>query len=790
MKLSEAWLREWVNPPGDTAALVEQLTMHGLEVDGVEPVGTPIQHVVAGLVVEVAAHPDADRLRVCQVDGGGGRLQVVCGAPNVRAGGIYPLALPGAVLPGGLAIKPTVLRGVPSGGMLCSGAELGLADQSGGLLELDPGTAPGTPVSELLVLGDHVLDINITPNRADCFSVAGMARDVAATAGLPFAPRPVPPVPAALDESFPATLEAGDACPRLALRVIRGLDPGARTPLWMRERLRRAGIRAIHPVVDVTNYVMLETGQPLHGYDLARVQGPLAVRLAGEGEKLRLLGGQEQALDADVLVIADAHGPVGMAGIMGGEGTGVAPETTDVLLESAWFAPAAIAGRARRYGLQTDASMRFERGVDPTGQEAALERATALLLAMAGGQAGPVAAHEGQPTWHGQALRLRRARLRKVLGTEVPDGDVVRILASLGMAVTDHPEGWAVTPPPFRFDMAGEVDLIEEVARVFGYDRIPAAAGRQAVELGRDTESRVRPDRVRQLLVDRGYQEAITYSFTDPVLDSRIAGGIPGTRLVNPIASDLAVMRQSLWTGLLGALRHNVSRQQERIRFFEIGLRFIPQGNDIKEEKVLAGVALGPVLPEQWDAPSRPCDFFDIKSDLEALLDLSRAGSAIEFQAASHPALHPGQSARLIRDAVELGWLGALHPAIAAEMELAEAPVLFELDLDRLLRSGVPGVSPPSRFPAVRRDLAVLVEREVPVAALRASVTAAAGPALRDVIVFDVYAGERIDPGVKSVALGLILQETSRTLTDVEVDAIVGGVVSRLTTDFNARIRE
>jgi phenylalanyl-tRNA synthetase beta chain len=475
---------------------------------------------------------------------------------------------------------------------------------------------------------------------------------------------------------------------------------------------------------------------------------------------------------------------------MGGEGTGVAPETTDVLLESAWFAPGAIAGRARRYGLQTDASMRFERGVDPTRQEAVLERATELLLSMAGGRAGPVVVHQAGPAWQSQVLRLRRNRLRQVLGAEIPDGEVVRILTALGMSVTEHPEGWEVSPPAFRFDMGLEVDLIEEVARVHGYDRIPAVAGHQTVQLGSDTESRVRPERVRQLLVDRGYQEAITYSFTDPDLDSRMAGGTPGTRLVNPIASDLAVMRQSLWPGLLGALRHNLSRQQERVRFFEIGSRFLPQDNDVKEEKVVSGVAYGPVLPEQWGAPAVPTDFFDIKSDLEALLGLARTGQEIEFQPAAHPALHPGQSARLVRGTEELGWLGALHPAIVAELELAEAPVLFELDLDRVLRSGIPAISAPSRFPAVRRDLAVLVERDLPVAALRASVTAAAGPVLRDLIVFDVYAGERVDPGVKSVALGLILQETSRTLTDVEVDAIVGGVVSRLTTDFNARIRE
>jgi phenylalanyl-tRNA synthetase beta chain len=786
VKVSERWLAGWVDPPVTGDPLVEQLTMQGLEVDDVTPVAAGLAGVVVGHVVEVGPHPQADRLRVCRVDAGGEVFQIVCGAPNVRAGGRYPLATIGAVLPDGTRIRPAKLRGVESVGMLCSARELGLGEDSAGLLDLGDAAVPGSDVAALLELPDRILDINLTPNRADCFSVAGLARDVAAVARATVRPPPMPAVPPGSAETAAARVEAPADCPRFALRVIAGLNAGARSPVWLVERLRRSGIRAIHPVVDVTNYVLLELGQPMHGYDRRTLAGGLVVRRARAGERLVVLGGRALELAPDVLVIADDHGPVAMAGIIGGEASGVGAATQDVVLESAAFAPATIAGRARRYGLQTDASMRFERGVDPGLQVTALERATALLVAIAGGTPGPITVVGAELPPRG-AIRLRRARLRAVLGAEVADADVGDILTRLGLAPAATADGWDAHPPAFRFDLEREVDLVEEVARVHGYARIAAVAEAAQLRPGRATEDRVTVPALRRRLAARGYREAITYSFTDADLDRRLTGS-QGPRLRNPISADLAVLRGSTWPGLLQVLSHNRARQQDRVRLFEVGRRYRPGAEGLAEDAVCGGLAWGPDWPEQWGRASPPAvDFFDIKSDVVAAL----AGvGELGFDTAEHPALHPGQSARVHRAGLPIGWLGVLHPLLVRELDLVQAPVLFEFDLELALAGRAENFLAISRFPAVRRDLAVLVPVAVTAAELVAAVRGAAGAALQDVRVFDVYAGSQVEAGRKSIALGLILQESSRTLTDADVDQILDGVVQRLHRDCAASIRE
>jgi phenylalanyl-tRNA synthetase beta chain len=791
VKFSEHWLREYADPAGDTAALVHQLTMQGLEVESLEPAAPPLPGVVVARVLEVKPHPNADRLRVCRVDAGGAPLQIVCGAANVQAGGTYPVACIGAKLPDGTLIKPAKLRGEASEGMLCSATELGLAEKADGLLELDAGLKPGLPIAEALQLDDQIFDLKITPNRADCFCVAGVARDLAAATGVPFRAPVVAPVAAVIDAVCPVTISSRDDCAVFVSRVIRDVRSGVQSPFWLRERLRRSGIRSISPVVDVTNYVMLELGQPLHAYDMDTLVGGLTVRRALAGEKLQLLTGDEAALDASVLVIADARGAVGMAGIMGGASTGVGEGTRNVVLESAFFKPAVIAGRARRYGLQTDAATRFERGVDPAGQLAAIERATALLLAITGGSPGPASVSGSLAGKRIPAVALRRERLAQLLGHQVPNAEVVDILQRLDMLVEVQPWGWQVQATSFRFDIAIEVDLIEEIARIRGYDRIGELAGQQTTRLGSASDAVVGLDRLKNVLVERGYQEAITYSFIDGKLDAQFARGAQGVPLVNPISAELAVMRQTLWPGLINAVRHNLARQQSRVRLFEAGVRFTPSGGDaLTEQRVVAGISIGNTIPEQWDAKPVSVGFFDVKADLEALLRLTGDTTGFSFVAAEHPALQPGQTARILRDAVPVGWLGVLHPALRAALELPASPVLFELDAQALGSARPRRHQSLSRFPAVRRDLAILVASDTPVGHLLAAVSEAAGTVLKDVVVFDIFADKRIGTGQKSVALGLILQETSRTLTDADIEKIISGVVTDLAMKFGARLRE
>jgi phenylalanyl-tRNA synthetase beta chain len=792
MKISESWLREWVDPDLDSAALAHRLTMLGLEVDSVEPAAPALDNVVVGEVRAVAQHPNADRLRVCEVDVGESEpLSIVCGASNVQAGGRYPVALVGAELPGGLKIEKSKLRGEPSAGMLCSGVELGIAEAADGLLELVGNQRVGMPIAEALGLDDRIIDLDLTPNRADCFCVVGVARDLAAGQRLDFDEPSIESVPAQTDTTFPVELAEGAGCARFAGRVINDVDRTAISPLWLQEKLRRCGVRPISPVVDVTNFVMLELGQPLHGYDLGKLSGRIVTRRAQDGEKLVLLDGQKVTLDHEVLVIADDSGAIGMAGIMGGDATGVSDTTTDVFLEAAFFEPDVIAGRARRFGMHTDASVRFERGVDPVHQARAIERATQLLVDIAGGRPGPIVEQRLDAELPSRApVSLRRARLAAVLGHAISDADVEGLLKGLSMDVVARDDGWEVSPPAARFDIQIEPDLIEEVVRLYGYDRIPEVPGEFETQLARQTELVVPDQRVRATLVARGFQEAITYSFISDA-QGRALGLEPGDLLLaNPISADLAIMRQSLWPGLLQALKHNLNRQQSRVRLFESGIRFLRQDTDIIEEKVVAGLIAGAAAPEHWDGAPQAVDFFDLKADLEAMFALTGAADQFEFVAANHSALRPGRSAQIVRQGKAIGWCGELHPALTRTLQLADTPIVFELEYEPAFAARVTEYEGVSKFPTVRRDIAVVVRQEVPVADLEKCIRVVAGRVLRDVVVFDIFAGQNIETGSKSVALGLILKETSRTLKDTEVDKIVHTVTERLAREFDATIRE
>lgn len=794
MKICDSWLREWIDHGLDAEALAQCLTMLGLEVESITAAGEPVTPLRVGRVLDVQSHPNADRLSLCRVDIGTGEpLTIVCGAPDVRAGALYATALPGATLPGGLVIKAARIRGEPSAGMLCSAAELGLESATPGLLELDSGAEPGGDAAGILALGDPVLDLNITPNRADCFSVVGIAREVAAATGAALGGPGCGAIPAVHADRFSVDLSRPEDCPRFAGRVIRGIDAQAQTPLWMRERLRRCGVRPIHPVVDVTNYVMLELGQPMHAYDLGRLQEGIDVRRARPGEELRLLDGQSVRLDADMLVIADASAPIGLAGIMGGQATAVSASTTDVFLESAFFTPAVIAGRARRLGLHTDASLRFERGVDPSLQARAIERATRLILDIAGGKPGPVidtVVADRLP--ERQPVKLRRARAARVLGLLVPDSDIEAILGRLGMRVVQAADGWHVIAPPARFDIEREEDLIEEVARVNGYERIPETRGRT------DMCPAVVPDAgdaltaVRTLLVARGFQEAITYSFVAPELAHRFgATETPALALSNPISAEMAVMRQSLWPGLVQSVTENLHRQASRVRLFEVGTRFLPaQAGSITEQVAIAAVATGTRLPEQWGAESSEVDVFDLGADLAALCSLAGQAAGFEIAPASHPALHPGRSASIRRAGRVVGWIGEVHPELAGHLGLARTAV-FEIEAAAILARERVTARTPSRFPAVRRDLAVVVGRGLPVGVLLGEVRRAA-PAgiLQDAVVFDIYTGPQIADSEKSVAIGLILQDASRTLTDADADGVLHQVKKALAVACGARFRE
>ncbi len=790
MKFSEAWLREWVNPGLDTQQLAEQLTMAGLEVDAVEPVAAGFSGVIIAEVLAVEAHPDADKLRVCQVAAGEDEpLQIVCGAPNVRAGLKAPLATVGGHMPGDMKIKKARLRGVPSHGMLCSARELGLSDEHQGLMEL-PGDAPvGRDLRDYLTLDDVTIGVDLTPNRGDCLGMEGVAREVGTLTGTDLTPPAFEPVAATCDERIPIDVQAPEACPRYLGRVIRGINPGAGTPLWMQEKLRRGGIRSLGPVVDVTNYVLLELGQPMHAFDLGKLSGGIVVRYARQGEKLTLLDERSVDLDQQTLLICDKEKVLALAGVMGGVDSGISESADSLFLEVAFFAPEKIAGRARRYNLNTDSSHRFERGVDPELQLRAMERATALLIELAGGQAGPVIEVSSQQHLPVKpAIELRRARIERLLGFVPADAQVEDILLRLGVTVVASGEGWMATPPSYRFDLAIEADLIEEVGRVYGYNNLPTANNHGDLIVRPVPEAATPLERLQALLVDRGYQEAITYSFVDAAILEDLEPDRCPVPLANPISSEMSVMRTSLWAGLLGAVQYNLARQHSRIRFFESGLKYELQKDDIKQVNVLSGVVVGDLYPEQWAVENRAADFFDVKGDIEALLDMG--GTSAEFQSGSHPALHPGQTAAILVGGRQIGWLGCIHPGLARKLGIPSKTCLFELDMDAVLKGRAPSFEKLSRFPTIRRDLAIVVDVEIPASALCNMIHQQAGAMLKDVLVFDVYQGKGIESGRKSVALGLILQDSSRTLTDDEVDTVEAGIIGQLEKQFAATLRE
>jgi phenylalanyl-tRNA synthetase beta chain len=790
VRINLDWLRDFVDLDADPAIAADALTSSGLEVESVERAGAPLDGIVVAQVAAVERHPNADRLSVCSVNDGSGQHQIVCGARNVEAGIKAPLARVGARLPNGKEIGAAELRGVKSNGMLCSAKELELVDDVDGLLLLDADAPVGAPLGSYLKLDDAILEINVTPNRGDCFSVLGIARELAARLERPLRRPARQPVPVTLDERFPVELAAGDGCPRFAGRVIRGIRTGAKSPLWLRERLRRAGLRAIHPVVDVTNYVMLELGQPLHAYDLTKLDRGIVVRLAAPNEKLVLLDGKTVDLADDMLVIADGRGPVGLAGVMGGQSTAVSADTDTIFFEAAFFSPRSIAGRARRIGLHTDASMRFERGVDPTQQARAIERAAELLLAISGGSAGPLVVTERTADAPARpAVTLRPEKLRAVLGFDVEANQVEQLLARLDMPVERTSSGWRVTPPAFRFDVAIEEDLIEEVGRMVGYDRIPPTPGTAAERLGTATETRVPSDRLTDVLLARGYSEAITYSFVDPKLEKAVDASSKPVPLANPIASDLAVLRTSLWPGLLGAARHNLSHQRTRLKLFELGPRFAAEAGGVQQTAMLAGIALGSRAPEHWEGAGPAIDYYDVKGDVEALLARTGRHDDFRFEPATHPGLRPGRTARIMRGDMSVGWLGELHPDLQNMVDRKRAGVVFELALDSTFAAAVPAFHGYSKFPSIRRDLAVVVDARTEAATLVAAVRAAAGELLQHVVVFDVYRGTGVDSRRKSIGLGLILQGTSRTLTDADADQTVQSVTLRLERELGATIR-
>jgi phenylalanyl-tRNA synthetase beta chain len=795
MRIPCDWLTEWVQVPWDARTLGSRLTMAGFELESLTTAAPAFTNVVVAQIVSAEPHPQADKLQVCAVSiGSAAPLQIVCGAANARAGLRTALAMVGAELPGDLRIGQAKLRGVESQGMLASGRELGISESHEGILEL-PGDAPlGMSLREYLKLDEVILDLSVTPNRGDAMSVIGVAREVAAlTGGALTGPQFAPSTPLVQD-SFPVHLAAPQGCPRLAGCIVRGIDNRAASPESLRERLRRAGVRSISPAVDVTNYVMLELGQPMHAYDLGKLNGAITARMARAQEPLTLLDGKAITLQPDMLVIADESGAVGLAGVMGGMRTAVGPETTDIFFEAAFFSPEAIMGRARRFGLVTDASQRFERGVDPAGQQRALERALALLIPVTGGRPGPVQVTDSREHLPRRpAVRLRKSQLARLLGVEFEPARVTQSLRNLQMRVEPSADGWQVTPPSYRFDIAIEADLIEEVARLLGFEAIPESDAQTPQHFRRLPEERAAERAVLQGLAARGYQEAVTLAFVDPAFQGQLFPDRPALSLTNPLASDLSVMRVSLWPGLLRAALENQRRQQDRVRLFEHGTCFDESTGSTREIDSLAAVAVGARLPEQWGIAkdlNGAADFYDLKADLVALLVTTGDAEAFAFEASVLPALHPGRTARVLRRGLPVGWIGELHPTLVRELAFTYAPVLFEIDFAAALAGRRAAYQEISRYPQVRRDLAIVVDESVTLSAVAERVTLSATSLLRELRVFDVYRGPGLEAGRKSIALGLIFQDISRTLTDDDVERLQAYVVTDLREKLNATIRE
>lgn len=795
MKFSELWLREWVNPAISSEALSDHITMAGLEVDGVDPVAGAFTGVVVGEVVECGQHPNADKLRVTKVNVGGARLlDIVCGAPNCRQGLKVAVATVGAVLPGDFKIKAAKLRGEPSEGMLCSFSELGISEDHDGIIELPLDAPVGTDIREFLKLDDTTIEISVTPNRADCLGILGVARDVAVINQLPLVEPEINPVKATVDATISIDVQAPQACPRYLGRVVKGINVKAPTPLWMREKLRRCGTRSIDAVVDITNYVLLELGQPMHAFDLNRIQGGIVVRMAQQGEPLTLLDGTQAKLNEDTLVIADHEKALAMAGIFGGEHSGVNDETQDVLLESAFFAPLSITGRARRQGLHTDASHRYERGVDPQLQYKAIERATALLLSICGGEAGPVidaTSEEHLPK--AATIMLRREKLDRLIGHHVEDAQVTDILTRLGCQVQHHGDHWVAVAPSWRFDMQIEEDLVEEVARVYGYNNIPDVPVKASLVMTKHREANLSLKRVKNLLVDRGFQEAITYSFVDPKVQALLHPGEEALILPSPISVEMSAMRLSLWSGLLTAVVNNQNRQQSRVRLFESGLRFVPDTQadlGIRQDVMLSGVISGTKNEEHWDLARQAVDYYDLKGDLEAILELTGKMNDVQFKVEAKPALHPGQSAAIYLRGERIGFIGVVHPELERKLDLNGRTVVFELLWNKVADRVLPDAKEISRFPANRRDIAVVVAENVPADDILAECKKVGANQVVGVNLFDVYRGKGVAEGYKSLAISLVLQDTGRTLEEEEIAATVAKCVEALKQRFQASLRD
>ncbi len=790
MKFSESWLRTLVDPKLSSEELSHLLTMAGLEVEELDPVAAQFNDVVVAHVLEVIKHPDADRLNICKVDTGRGEPTIiVCGAPNVAVGLRVPCALPGAKLPGDFIIKIAKVRGIESSGMLCSAKELGIAEEASGLLIL-PNDAPiGQSIRQYLDLDDHVFELKLTPNRADCLSLAGIAREVGAITGAKANLPEVLAVMPSIAAQRNVVLDAPTACPLYFGRVLSGVNANAATPEWMMRRLERSGIRAISALVDVTNYVMLELGQPLHAFDNTKLNGAVHARMAQPGEKLLLLNEQTIAIDADILVIADDTKALALAGIMGGEESGITLETSELFLESAFFAPKAIAGRARRYGFGSDASHRFERGVDFGGTRRAIERATQLILEICGGGAGPVVEAKAEMPAR-KPVRLRTRRAIKVLGMAMSAEQIAKLFSGLGLPFTQEGDDFLVTPPTWRFDIEIEEDLIEEIARLHGYDNIPAPAPRGPLSMLVQVEEQRPEAHVRQFLVDRGYQEVVNFAFVEEAWEFDFAANNNLIRLANPIASQMAVLRSTLFGGLISNLQTNLKRKQNRVRIFETGRVFFRDANStpvagFKQPWKLAGLAYGTALPEGWGGTARKVDFYDIKGDVEALF----APAQLHFAKLVHPGLHPGRAAMVLLDGHEVGCIGEIHPEWVQKYDLPLAPVVFELDLSKVKAAKVPAFQDVSKFPPVIRDIAVVVDQSLELQTLLDGLKGQLPVLIKDIQLFDVYAGKGVPENKKSLALRIVMQDTQRTLLDSEVDAAVQQLVSCLERAFGAQLR-
>jgi len=809
MKFSENWLREWVNPPVDLDTLSDQLTFLGLEVDEVVPAHPGFKKIVVARIEKIQPHPDAKKLRVCQVDCGMSDLvQVVCGAPNARLGLVTALAQVGGVLPSGMEIKDAELRGESSSGMLCSAAELGLSESNDGIMELPDSAPVGDSLSSYLELNDNVIDIELTPDRGDCLSIRGIARDLCAKNDISLQLHEITKVPAQHNEEWQIRVEPSSSCVRYCGRIIRGVNVSEPSPTWMIERLRRAGVRSINPAVDVTNYVMLELGQPMHAFDLDKLQGSIQVREAGEGETVELLDKRTVTLNGDTTIIADDSGAIGIAGIMGGSSTAVDENTTNILFEAALFLPERTIGKPRQYSAHTESSQRFERGVDPRLQSEAMEYATGLLMNIAGGQPGTVTDWQdssGLPI--GASVLLRRQRIHRIIGIAPDPANVERILKRLGVGVEREGDDWRVTPPSHRYDLRIEEDFIEEVARVNGFDSLPRTSPAHNPGFRDAPETFVSPLSIKQHLVDRGYQEVVTYSFVDAEQQNTLRPDLAALPLANPISNDLAVMRTTLISGLLDTQRRNQSRQLGSMKIFETGLRFLQAGEGVSDtvldanfhsdlqighgliqQSMIAGLAVGSREPEGWNSEAGESDFYDVKADLEALLRRASGGN-IEFGECTLDTLHPGQRASVLSAGVKVGYIGRLNPGLQKAMDLNDCPVVFEVALKALQSAKIPAVKPVSKYPHVRRDLALLVDEKLNWSDLEACIRAASPPIVQSVLPFDVYIGSKVESGKKSVAIGLILQDVSRTLEEQEVDAAVDKIMTAVTNEFGAVLR-